>query len=460
MRHAGREHASDPQGQGCSCNWFAPAADGRPESLRRGRDFEPNVPDASYAAPQRPVLPFAMFLCCASSPERLVETESGDSGVTEYTPCATLPREEVQQASARELETGDEGVAEHTPDAEPETDAESEMSGEEVGRCPVSNMPLFRHKHHQAKYSRQIDASHLEVMANPEDYMYALIPKGEHGLKSLILYPDVKPRPAHVVIKDFEWKPAPKTGGHGQLTLPDFDGHVPTQMASPAFLAYYSCGYAADVNQPVNLKVDHEIMDFNYDHYKEKWVKNPKYGAGGLGLERHEFIHLECPLADFDESGHLLIAKVVEEENELHVTAFKIPQYHTVYLAPFAIHSNDHMNSTWRTMLSTFSEEDTAQGLNYIDHALLKDPNGKDIDLKFSKNLHKQKSFDDQGKHHDRDTMTKSRSLVKRAFASVSSQAQDVYIAGVEAEAAYSEQYASLVKRMGHGRHADLSLGA
>ena len=47
--------------------------------------------------------------------------------------------------------------------------------------------------------------------------------------------------------------------------------------------------------------------------------------------------------------------------DELHITAFKIPRHHAVYLPGGVIHSNDYFKGTWRTMLSDEVDIDIVQ---------------------------------------------------------------------------------------------------
>lgn len=257
-------------------------------------------------------------------------------------------------------------------------------------------VPQF-HEEHLAKYDRGADyhvkdvhqedhLHHVQVMGNPEEYMYAFVKKGWHEVDRLCLYPDVKPLPPHRVIKGFKWTTAKE--GHGSLQFPTgYTGDVPICVATDSYLSFFGCRFAEHLKQKVELKVDHEVMDFNYHDYKKKWVMNPKLGAGGVGLERHEFIHMECPMSH--DSGLFLLAHIKKkedgevDEDEMYLTAFRIPAFHTVYIAPHAIHSNDHMEGLWRTMLSSFSEEESKAGKNYIDHALCKSATGKNLDLQF-----------------------------------------------------------------------------
>ena len=53
------------------------------------------------------------------------------------------------------------------------------------------------------------------------------------------------------------------------------------------------------------------------------------------------------------DSGTFIMAKFVDDaETELHISGFRVPTRHTLYIPPFVIHSNDYLKGTWRTMLS------------------------------------------------------------------------------------------------------------
>jgi len=192
------------------------------------------------------------------------------------------------------------------------------------------------------------------------------LPAGRFSLQALALCSTVVLVPPHVAF-EVEWE----TGEpHGQIQLPpSFNGIVPIAHATPEFLGYYGATLTTQFcTQMVTLKAEHELIEFEYSpNYKEKWVLNAELGPGALGLEKHEFAHLECPLDE--DSGILLLAKL--EGKELQLTGFRIPAYHTVYLAPQVIHSNDHLRNKWRTMLTSFTEEEIAEGKDQIDHVLL-----------------------------------------------------------------------------------------
>ncbi|CAK9019672.1 unnamed protein product, partial [Durusdinium trenchii] len=193
------------------------------------------------------------------------------------------------------------------------------------------------------------------------------LPAGRHSLKELAICSNVVLVPPHVAFT-VEWESGRP---HGQMELPgSFNGIVPIALATPEFLAYYGATLTSQFStEMITLKAQHELIEFEYSpNYKEKWVLNPDFGPGALGLEKHEFPHLECPLDE--NSGILLLAKY--EHKELHLTGFRIPAYHTIYLAPQVIHSNDHLRNRWKTMLTSFTDEEREKGLDDIDHVLLK----------------------------------------------------------------------------------------
>ncbi len=110
----------------------------------------------------------------------------------------------------------------------------------------------------------------------------------------------------------------------------------------------------------VALLYRHAIQDFSYQNeYLSDYVTSPD-ALGGAGLERHDFTHLDCPLDE--DSGAFILAKFEDpEETVLHLTAFKVPTRHTVYVPGGCIHSNDYLRGTWRTMLSDEADIDHVQ---------------------------------------------------------------------------------------------------
>ncbi|CAE7788481.1 unnamed protein product [Symbiodinium sp. CCMP2592] len=222
--------------------------------------------------------------------------------------------------------------------------------------------------------------AHCRTFGPDDGSPIASFPSGRHQLKDLMLCPEVKLIPPHVSLQA-EWVSAKP---RGLLWLPDsFNGVVPVAHATPDFLAYYGAAMASSCNtSAVDVKAEQQIVDFEYSYiYKERWVLNPDLGPGALGLQRHNFAHLECPLDD--DNGILLLGKLVGKE--LHLTGFRCPCFHTIYLAPRVIHSKDHLLRRWRTSMTSVAEDALS---TEVDHVLLQqmaESGGTvhDVDLRF-----------------------------------------------------------------------------
>lgn len=154
------------------------------------------------------------------------------------------------------------------------------------------------------------------------------------------------------------WESSKNTTASGNLIFPaDFDGKLETEIATSELLDYYGCMFADGRPEEVNIPYRHVIQDFTYeDSYLINYVEGKN---GGAGLERHEFVHIDSPLDD--DSGFFVLGKL--REDELHLTAFRVPKRHTLYVPANSIHSNDYLKGTWRTMLSDETN---------IDHVFLK----------------------------------------------------------------------------------------
>lgn len=222
--------------------------------------------------------------------------------------------------------------------------------------------------------------AHCRTFGPDDGSPIASFPSGRHQLKDLMLCPEVKLIPPHVSLQA-EWVSAKP---QGLLWLPDsFNGVVPVAHATPDFLAYYGAAMASSCNiSAVDVKAEQQIVDFEYSYtYKERWVLNSDLGPGGLGLQRHNFAHLECPLDD--DNGILLLGRLVGKE--LHLTGFRCPCFHTIYLAPRVIHSKDHLLRRWRTSMTIVAEDALS---SEVDHVLLQqmaESGGTvhDVDLRF-----------------------------------------------------------------------------
>lgn len=95
----------------------------------------------------------------------------------------------------------------------------------------------------------------------------------------------------------------------------------------------------------------HTMQDFRYnkDYFK-------RYAKEKGGLEVHTFAHVDCPLDTLDESGMFIIGKWNDDGNALFLTAFRVPQLHSLFVPGGTVHSNDYLCGTWRTMLSWTSQ--------------------------------------------------------------------------------------------------------
>ena len=200
------------------------------------------------------------------------------------------------------------------------------------------------------------------VMKGKKDIVEDLMP-GQYTLLDLACFNDLPPiTPKHAVIKNVSWISSGVPGVSGRIVFLDSgDTTVPVDIATNEHLAYYDCSLATGNQMQVSLLYRHGLQDFTYENnYLQDYVTHEQ-GAGGAGLETHEFAHLDCPLDE--DAGVFVIGKLVTVDggNELHLTAFKVPTLHTIYVAPDVIHSNDYLKGTWRTMLSDEANIDHVQ---------------------------------------------------------------------------------------------------
>ncbi len=195
-----------------------------------------------------------------------------------------------------------------------------------------------------------------EVVMQGGSGMVADILPGQYNLIDLACFSDLPPlQPRHIAIKKPEWMQSTISGKSGKIIFPsDFSGDIPIDIATDQHLRYYGCSFADSNQVQVSLLYRHGIQDFTYQNkYLEDYVKLKN---GGAGIERHDFSHLDCPLGA--DSGHFILAKFDEESGDLHITAFKVPTRHTLYIPCGCIHSNDYLKGTWRTMLSDEADID------------------------------------------------------------------------------------------------------
>ncbi|XP_052711696.1 uncharacterized protein LOC128186004 [Crassostrea angulata] len=190
------------------------------------------------------------------------------------------------------------------------------------------------------------------VMTGGTDIVEDVIP-GKYNLQELSQFEDLpKLTPKKTVVR-VSWESSKNTTASGNLIFPaDFDGNLETEIATSELLDYYGCTFADARPETVCIPCRHVIQDFTYkDSYLKNYVEGKNRGAG---LERHEFVYLDCPLDD--DSGFFVLGKL--SEDEFHLTAFRVPKRHTLYVPANCIHSNDYLKGTWRTMLSDESNID------------------------------------------------------------------------------------------------------
>ena len=203
------------------------------------------------------------------------------------------------------------------------------------------------------------------VMTGPSGIVEDIVP-GTYNLLDLACFNDLPPiEPKHIAVP-VQWIQSASSDCLGRAVFPnDFNGMIPSEIATGEHLAYYGCTLADGNQLQVSLLYRHGIQDFTYENnYLDEYVTGDKaLGAlGGAGIERHAFAHLDCPLED--DSGFFVIGKY--QDDLLHLTGFKVPTRHTIYVPGGVIHSNDYLKGTWRTMLSDEAEVQLVQLVKII----------------------------------------------------------------------------------------------
>ncbi|XP_052776936.1 uncharacterized protein LOC128214485 [Mya arenaria] len=216
---------------------------------------------------------------------------------------------------------------------------------------------------------RRAGATGTVVMTGGHGMVADILP-GEYNLVDLACFSDLPPLvPKHTVIKGVKWVSSSIPGKSGKAIFPkDFDGKIVTDLATNELLRYYGCSFADTQQEKVSLLYRHGIQDFTYENgYLEKYVTTAN---GGAGIEKHDFSHLDCPLAA--NSGTFILGKFTDDD-EIHITGFKIPVRHTLYIPGGTIHCNDYLSGTWRTMLSDETDIDHV----HLTRALSNENGGK-----------------------------------------------------------------------------------
>ena len=90
-------------------------------------------------------------------------------------------------------------------------------------------------------------------------------------------------------------------------------------------------------------------------HFKEQFERR------GSGLETRNAVHISCPLSPMERSGLFLIGKWSKrqgaEDGYLCMTAFRVPQFHAIYIPEGTIHSDDFLQGSWKTILPKTAKE-------------------------------------------------------------------------------------------------------
>lgn len=196
------------------------------------------------------------------------------------------------------------------------------------------------------------------VMTGGHGIVSDVVP-GNYSLVDLACFNDLPPiEPKSVKIEGVLWNSSTIPGRSGRVFFPaDFDGVIPTEIATNETLAFYGASLATGNQVKVSLLYRHGIQDFTYENnYLEQYV-TAENALGGAGIEKHDFAHLDCPFEH--DSGFFILGKM--EKDVLHLTAFKVPTRHTIYVPQGVIHSNDYLKGTWRTMLSDEANIDHVQ---------------------------------------------------------------------------------------------------
>lgn len=215
-----------------------------------------------------------------------------------------------------------------------------------------------------------LDRSSLIVMSTPSGRnkpWEANLEPGTYCLAHLALFPDIgKPIPRHarICVERSNWRPAVAGSDDSSGTfIVDADALatvVPVEFATSILLDFYGCTLIGhDSLQEIKMTDKHVIQDFTYsmDYFEQYANKNS-------GFEIHDFAHIDCPLDNLEGSGTFIIGKWNKDGDVLLLTAFRVPQMHTLYIPGGVVHSNDYLLGTWRTMLSWTSEKP-------IDHVKL-----------------------------------------------------------------------------------------
>lgn len=162
-----------------------------------------------------------------------------------------------------------------------------------------------------------------------------------------LLKPNQGYPPCIAAIIDSKWEEG--TPSEWTVTIEQFSTETPVsiQTATNETLSYYMCSLLKQ-GDTIDLQHRSILVEFTYGNkYLDQYVDAV---AGGSGVEHHRFAHVDTPL---DENlGYLILGKLEVESGLLEITAFNVPQCHSVYIPENTIHTNDYFLERWGTLLS------------------------------------------------------------------------------------------------------------
>ncbi|VDI70778.1 switch-associated protein 70 [Mytilus galloprovincialis] len=183
-------------------------------------------------------------------------------------------------------------------------------------------------REHWGKFAkfRRIGQTDSVVMTGGHGMVADIVP-GQYCVIDLALFSDLPPLvPKHTVIKDTHWLSSTIPGKSGKILFPsDFDRKIAIEQATSEQLS------------------------------KKKYLKVCSSATESRILPMKTDTWKNCPLTE--DSGLFILAKYMDN-GEFHITAFRLPVRHTLYVPGGVIHPNDYLKGTWRTMLSDETDID------------------------------------------------------------------------------------------------------
>ena len=146
---------------------------------------------------------------------------------------------------------------------------------------------------------------------------------------------------------DSKWEQG--TPSEWTVTIEQFSTEtpVPIQTATNETLSYYVCSL---LKQGDTIDLQHRSILVEFTYGNEYLDHNVDAVAGGSGLEHHSFALVDTRLDE--NSGYLILGKLEVESGLLEITAFNVPQCHSVHIPENTIHTNDYFLERWGTLLS------------------------------------------------------------------------------------------------------------